>query len=70
MENDLEYGNAVNHLCLHECNLDNVDLFNSQLIKSPMDPQGIDMGLSENLEAITIVSIDLLRYAITVLCIM
>ena len=64
MENDPEYAAAVNRLCFHQCTIDDVDLFNSRLIKGTTNPQGVDMGLSENLEAIAIVSTNLLRCGI------
>ncbi len=64
MENDIEYAAAVNCLRLCQCTIDDVELFNSRLIKGTINPHGIDMGLSENLEAIAIVSTNLLRYGI------
>ena len=45
MENDLEYANVVNRLWNCKCNFDNVDLFNSRVITSPPNPNGVNMGL-------------------------
>ena len=45
MEFDLKYSNAVNNLWLWQCTPADVELFNSHLIESNENPNGIDMGL-------------------------
>ena len=41
-----------------------MDLFNSQVIKSAKNPNGVDMGTQENIEAISIVSSNILTTGI------
>ena len=41
MEHDVEYGEAVKHLQICQCNLDDVDLFNSHVIKSSENTDGV-----------------------------
>jgi len=64
MENDIEYGSAVNQLHNRKCNFSDVDLFNSRVIKTPANPNGVDMGNPENIEAVAIVSTHVLRSGI------
>jgi hypothetical protein len=61
MKDDPEYGDAVNHLRTRKCSLDDVDLFNSRVIKSASNENGVDMGSDENL---AIVNTNLLRESI------
>ena len=64
MENDLEYANAVNRLQNCKCNFDDVVLFNSRDISSPPNPNGVNMGTLENIDAVAIVSTNILRSGI------
>ena len=64
MENDIEYANAVYRLQSHKCYFDNVDLFNSRVITSPSNPNGVNMGSPENIDAVAIVSTNILRSGI------
>lgn len=56
MKDDPEYGSAVQQLRVRECTLDDVDLFNSRVVKSAANPSGIDMSLERNYEAAAIVA--------------
>jgi len=56
MKDDLEYGNAVLRLRKCKCIMEDVDLFNSCVIKSVNYPGGIDMGIDGNEESVIIVS--------------
>ena len=61
MKDDPEYANAVNNLRNRQCTDDDLDLFNSRVIKSAINPQGVDMGKIENYNASAIVQTNLLR---------
>ena len=61
MEGDKEYGDAVNRLRTRTCNYDDVDLFNSRIVKSANNSNGTDMGLKDNNTAAAIVNTNLLR---------
>ena len=56
MKDDMEYGNAVPRLRKCKCVMEDVDLFNSSVIKSVNYPGGIDMGVDGNDESVIIVS--------------
>jgi PIF1-like helicase len=64
MKNDPEYGEAVLRLRKRQCTADDVKLFNSRVVFSPDNPQGIDMSTDENKNATAIVATNLLRQAI------
>ena len=64
MKNDPEYGKAINRLRTHSCILEDVDLFNSRLIKSVKNPTGVDMSIDNKNSATVIVSTNLLRETI------
>jgi hypothetical protein len=66
MKADPEYGEAVMHLCSRTCMQDDVDLFNSRVIKSLNNPGGVDMGNKENVEATAIVSTNELHEVLNV----
>jgi hypothetical protein len=55
MKADLEYAAAVGRLQLRQCTQDDVILFNSCLLKSPDNPEGVSLSLEESLRATTIV---------------
>lgn len=61
MKSDPEYANAVQRLRTRECHLEDVELFNTRVIKSSMYPEGVDMGNEENSTASMIVNTNLLR---------
>jgi len=44
MKHDPEYGVAVQRLRVRECTVEDVDLFNSRLVKSVTNDNGMDMG--------------------------
>ena len=44
MKDDPEYASAVGRLRIRECNLGDVELFNSRVVKSTRSPDGMDMG--------------------------
>lgn len=64
MKDDPEYGSAVQQLRVRECTLDDVDLFNSRVVKSAANPSGIDMSLERNYEAAAIVATNKVREAL------
>lgn len=64
MENDISYSAALNRLRHRKCTLEDMDLFNSCCIKSTSNPEGVDMGVPENIDAIAIVPTNLLRQGI------
>ncbi|KAH7904307.1 hypothetical protein BJ138DRAFT_974232, partial [Hygrophoropsis aurantiaca] len=66
MKDDTGYAEAVRRLRVRKCNLEDLDLFNSRLIKSASYPQGIDMKMSENQQACAIISTNLLRETINI----
>jgi len=66
MKSDKEYGDAVLRLRTRECTLEDIDLFNSRVIKSANNPEGIDMGNHDNLKATAIVQTNALREVINI----
>jgi len=61
MKSDPEYASAVQRLQTQQCHLEDVELFNSHVIKSNDHPEGVDMGDNENFDASVIVNTNLLR---------
>ena len=61
METDAEYANAVTHLRTRECIPEDIDLFNTRVIKSSTNENGIDMASDQNFNATAIVRTNLLR---------
>jgi hypothetical protein len=61
MKEDPAYAESVNRLRVRQCTPDDVDLFNSRLIRSANHPEGVDMGDEENWEAAAIVTTNALR---------
>ncbi|THV05582.1 hypothetical protein K435DRAFT_790095 [Dendrothele bispora CBS 962.96] len=61
MKGDLEYADAVGRLRMRQCTQKDVELFNSRVIKSADNPNGIDMSLPENYAAAAIVRTNFLR---------
>jgi len=55
MKGDPEYGEAVNRLRRRDCTDEDVDLFNSRLVRSASNPGGIDMSCAVNVNATAIV---------------
>jgi hypothetical protein len=54
MKDNPEYGQVVMHLCSRNCMPEDMDLFNSRVIKSLNNLGGIDMGNDENINATAI----------------
>ena len=67
MKDDKEYAEAVLHLRTRQCNLHDIELFNSRVIKSPNNTHGVDMGAPENLHAAAIVKTNALREVLNTL---
>lgn len=61
MKSDPEYGSAVQRLRTRDCTFEDMDLFNSRVVKSALNPNGVDMGKPENFDAAAIVRTNLLR---------
>ncbi|KAG1816967.1 hypothetical protein DFJ58DRAFT_673487, partial [Suillus subalutaceus] len=61
MKDDPEFGDAVSRLHKRRCSEEDVDLFNSRVIKSTTNLRGIDMGESQYSGAAAIVSTNALR---------
>ena len=66
MKDDPEYGAAVRCLRTCECTLEDMDLFNSCVIKSATVENGVDMSLPEYASAAAIVRTNLLRETLNV----
>jgi hypothetical protein len=60
MKNDPEYAVAVNRLRTQTCTIEDVDLFNSRVIKSAQHPCSVDMGMDDKIHTTAIVSTNLL----------
>lgn len=67
MKSDPDYAAAVLRLRTRESTLDDVDLFNSCLIKSASNPQGIDMSSSENERGVVLVQTNSMRQTINMM---
>jgi hypothetical protein len=61
MKEDPEYGAAVQRLRIRECTLEDLELFNSRVIKSVTNEGGVDMSAPVNFPAAAIVRTNLLR---------
>jgi hypothetical protein len=61
MKDDPEFGDAVSRLCERRCTEEDVELFNTRVIRSATNLRGIDMGEPQNCEAAAIVSTNALR---------
>ena len=61
MKSDPEYADAVLRLRTRDCTIEDVDLFNSRLIKSASHPDGVDMSGPENQNAAVIVQTNIIR---------
>jgi hypothetical protein len=66
MKKDPEYATAVSHLHTRECTLEDVDLFNTRVIKSANNKTGINMSTVDNFEATAIVRTNLLRVTMNI----
>jgi hypothetical protein len=64
MKNDVAYSNAVCRLHVRRCTFEDMELFNSRLIKGVDCPDGVDMGSADNYSASAIVATNALREAI------
>lgn len=61
MKGDPEYARAVNNLRIRQCSQQDIDLFNSRVIKSVDNPNGVDMSANDKVNSTAIVSTNLLR---------
>ncbi|KAJ3516563.1 hypothetical protein NMY22_g14178 [Coprinellus aureogranulatus] len=61
MKSDKPYAEAVQRLRTRSCSLEDVDLFNSRVVKSSTHPHGVDMGDQEHRSAAAIVNTNRLR---------
>lgn len=66
MKTDPEYGAAVCRLRTRECTFEDVELFNTRVVKSTANKNGIDMSLPENESAAAIVRTNILREILNV----
>ena len=66
MRSDPAYGDAVSRLRVHKCTLEDVDMFNSRLMKSAVQADGVDMSKDENWKATVIVSTNSLREMVNI----
>ena len=66
METDPQYVSAVTHLRTRECTLDDIDLFNSRIVKSSNFEHGILMNEDTNFNATAIVRTNLLRQTMNI----
>lgn len=64
MKLDPAYAEAVNRLRVRSCTYEDVELFNSRVIKSANNPSGVDMGSPENVQAAAIVATNNVREAL------
>ena len=64
MKGDAEYSRAVNNLRTRQCTLEDIDLFNSRVIKSAQNTNGIDMNTANKASPTAIISTNLLRETI------
>jgi hypothetical protein len=64
MKLDPEYADAVSRLRVRECTYEDVELFNSRVIRSADNSIGIDMGSAPNIEAAAIVTTNNVREAL------
>jgi hypothetical protein len=60
MKVDPEYGNAVTRLRHCQCTLEDVELFNSRVIRSADNPNGVDMGTDNTINSTAIIHTNLL----------
>lgn len=56
MKGDVAYEAAVARLRTHQCMYEDVEMFNSQVIKSANNPDGVDMGSVDNVNAAAIMA--------------
>ncbi|KAG1733088.1 hypothetical protein EDD22DRAFT_960256 [Suillus occidentalis] len=61
---DPEYVDAVSCLRVRSCTYEDVELFNSRVIKSAANSSGVDMGTPDNIQATAIVATNNLREAL------
>jgi hypothetical protein len=66
MKGDAGYSQAVNNLHTCQCTNEDVNLFNSCVIKSIQNPNGIDMNTDGKASSTAIVSTNLLHETINV----
>jgi hypothetical protein len=60
MRGDPKYAHAMNNLRIHQCSQQDIDLFNSCVIKLVDNPNGVDMSADDKVNSTAIVSTNLL----------
>ncbi|KAF5362237.1 hypothetical protein D9756_001995 [Leucocoprinus leucothites] len=66
MKDDIEYAAAVQYLHVRSCTDLDVEIFNSRIIKSDQNPSGVDMGISDNIDAVAIVNTNCLHEVLNI----
>lgn len=61
MKGDPAYGEAVQRLQIRECSHDDIDFFNSRVVNSAENSEGVDMNLNTNGRAAAIVATNRMR---------
>jgi len=56
MKEDVEYGHAVSRLRMRQCTKDDVELFNSRIMKTSYRPDGVDLATLDHTWATAVVS--------------
>ncbi len=64
MKSDPEYADAVSRLRVRSCTEQDVDMFNSRIIKSEEHPKGIDMSVEPYINSTVIVARNMKRITI------
>jgi hypothetical protein len=67
MKDDVEYGLAVNRLRKRECTQDDVDVFNSRVMKTSYRPEGVDLSSIDHKRATAVVTTNELREVLNAL---
>ena len=66
MKDDPDYAGAVQRLRIRQCHFEDVEFFNTRMMKSATCPNGVDMGIAENRDAAMIVNTNHLREILNV----
>jgi len=61
MKGDSEYGNAVSRLRVRKCTLEDLELFNTRVIKSANYINGVNMTTGDNHQVVAIVATNAVR---------
>jgi hypothetical protein len=66
MKADVAYGAAVTRLRARQCTYKDVEMFNARVIKAADNPDGVDMGTVDNVDAAAIVATNAVREILNV----